>query len=154
MATLGVTSRKPPSDSKSSVAASLALLKFQCNPVAASRIYQPQYTLAMGFSSLARGDRFPATGLQRLTTALCLVLMVFASSAAVIHTHPDTAETGPNATHCLICVAAHAPTILVLTVAAAPAVAGVRATVSLPDSDPHSRFLSPDLFIRPPPATV
>jgi hypothetical protein len=108
----------------------------------------------MTVSSLARRDRFPATGLQRLAAVLCLVLTVFASSAAVIHMHSDAAETGPKATHCLICVVAHAPTILVSAVVPAPAVAGVRGAVSLPERDPHSRFLSPDLFIRPPPPTV
>jgi len=85
---------------------------------------------------------------------LCLALAVFASTAAIVHIHPQASDGGPNATHCLICVAAHAPTILVSTVASVPAVAGVPATVSLPDSDPHCRFLSQDLFIRPPPATV
>jgi hypothetical protein len=85
---------------------------------------------------------------------LCLALAVFASTAAIVHIHPHASDAGPNATHCLICVAAHAPTILVSTAAPVPTVARVRATVSLPDSDPHNRFLSQDLFIRPPPAAV
>jgi hypothetical protein len=85
---------------------------------------------------------------------LCLALAIFASTAAIVHSHPDAGDGGPTATHCLICVAAHAPTILVSTAAPVPTAAGVSATVSLPDSDSHSRFLTPDLFIRPPPATV
>ena len=83
---------------------------------------------------------------------LCVALAVFASTAASGHAHPHAGAGGPNSTHCLICAAAHAPTILVSIAAPLPAVAGVRATISLPESDPHSRFLSQDLFIRPPPA--
>jgi hypothetical protein len=79
---------------------------------------------------------------------------VFAATAAIVHVHPHDADRSPNATHCLICVAAHAPTVLTAAVAPLPAVTGVRGTISLPESDPHSRFLSPDLFIRPPPAAV
>jgi hypothetical protein len=96
---------------------------------------------------------FRTTAIQRCAATLCLLLAVFASAAAIVHFHPH-AEGGPTETHCLICVAAHAPTILVSIAAPLPAVAGVRATVSLPASDLHSRFLSQDLFIRPPPATV
>jgi hypothetical protein len=79
---------------------------------------------------------------------------VFAATAAIVHAHPHASDVGPSAKHCLICVAAHAPTVLTAAVAPLPAVTGVRGTISLPVSDPHSRFLSQDLFIRPPPATI
>ncbi|MBZ5510527.1 MAG: hypothetical protein LAN70_05080 [Acidobacteriia bacterium] len=85
---------------------------------------------------------------------LCVALAVFAATAAIVHVHPHASDGGPNATHCLICVAAHAPTVLTSVVAPLPAVTSIRGTISLPESDPHSRLLSPDLFIRPPPATV
>jgi hypothetical protein len=85
---------------------------------------------------------------------LCVALAVFAATAAIVHVHPHAAERSPNATHCLICVAAHAPRLLTAAVAPLPVVASIRGTISLPESDPHSRFLPPDLFIRPPPATV
>jgi hypothetical protein len=91
---------------------------------------------------------------QRWAAILCVVLAVFAATAAIVHVHPHDADRSPNATHCLICVAAHAPTVLTAAVAPLPAIARVRAIISLPESDPHSRFLSQDLFIRPPPATV
>lgn len=81
---------------------------------------------------------------------LCLLLAVFASTAAIVHMHPHAGDGGPNATHCLICVAAHAPTVLTSAFTPVPAFTRIRCTVSLPESDPHSRFLSQDLFIRPP----
>ena len=83
---------------------------------------------------------------------LCLLLAVFASTAAIVHIHPPASDGGPNATHCLICNAAHAPTVLTSAFTPVPVFSGIRSTVSLPESDPHSRLLSPDLFIRPPPA--
>jgi hypothetical protein len=79
---------------------------------------------------------------------------VFAATAAIVHVHPHSGDGGPNATHCLVCVAAHAPTVLAAAVAPLAAMVSIRGTVSLPESDPHSRFLAQDLFIRPPPATV
>lgn len=93
------------------------------------------------------------TALQRWLAALCLALAVFAATAAIVHVHPDTAG-GPDANHCLICIAAHAPTVLTSVFAPLPVLAAVRAAISLPESDPHCRFLSPDLFIRPPPDSV
>ena len=104
--------------------------------------------------SLSSEIHFRATAIQRCAATLCLLLALFASTAALVHIHPDVSDGGPAATHCLICIAAHSPTILVSSPVPVPAVAGVRATVSLPDSDPHNRLLSKDLFIRPPPATV
>jgi hypothetical protein len=93
-------------------------------------------------------------GVQRRTAVLCLLLAVFASTAAVVHVHSPNSETGPKAIHCLICVAAHSPTIFVSAVVPVALVAGIRGIIYLPESDPHSRLLSHDLFIRPPPATV
>ena len=85
---------------------------------------------------------------------LCVALVLFVSTAAIVHVHPHASDGGPNATHCLICVAAHAPTVLTSAVAPLPVVTGIRGTISLPESDPHSRVQSPDLFIRPPPAAI
>ena len=91
---------------------------------------------------------------QRRTAVLCLLLAVSASTAAALHVHSLNTETGPNAIHCLICVAAHAPTVLLSAVAPVAPVAGIRGIINLPESDPPSRLLSHDLFIRPPPATA
>jgi hypothetical protein len=91
---------------------------------------------------------------QRWAAILCVVLAVFAATAAIVHVHPHAADRSPDATHCLICVAAHAPTVLTSALAPLPAVTSIRDTISLPESDPHSRFLSQDLFIRPPPAAI
>jgi hypothetical protein len=91
---------------------------------------------------------------QRWAALLCVVLAVFAATAAIVHVHPHAADRSPNATHCLLCVAAHSPTVLTSAIAPLPAIARVRAIISLPESDPHSRVLSPNLFIRPPPAAV
>ena len=94
------------------------------------------------------------TTAQRLAAVLCLVLAVFASSAAVLHVHPATGDTGSNATHCLICVAAHSPTLLVSAIAFSPLMVRRPAVVSPAETNPHSRLLSHDLFIRPPPAAA
>ena len=85
---------------------------------------------------------------------LCVVLAVFAATAAIVHVHPHDANGGPNATHCMICIAAHAPTVLTAAVVPLPSITCIRRSVSIPQSDPHSRLLSPDLFIRPPPVAI
>lgn len=128
--------------------------KFRCYPLASSSIYHQQYAFGMAGLSLSSEIHYRTTANQRCAAMLCLALALFVSTAAIVHIHPDAGDGGPSTTHCLICVAAHAPTILVSSAGPLPTVAGVRAVVSLPDSDPHCRFLSPDLFIRPPPASL
>jgi hypothetical protein len=79
---------------------------------------------------------------QPSPTVQCLLLAVFASTAAVVHVHPQNGETGPKAIHCLICVAAHSPTILVSAVVPVVLLADIRGIVHLPKSGPYSRLLS------------
>jgi hypothetical protein len=90
--------------------------------------------------------------MRRQTAVLCLALAVFASSLAAIHVHPLLGDEGPRTTHCLICIAAHSPSVLAAAVAPLPDVSRSQGTVRLAEADHRSRLVSPDLFIRPPPA--
>lgn len=127
---------------------------FPCNPFLSRGIYYRQRAFVMEVSNPDSNYRLATTTAQRTAAVLCLVLAVFASSAAVLHVHPNTGDAGPNATHCLICVAAHSPTLLVSVIAFGPLMVGAPSVVSPAETDPHSRYLSHDLFIRPPPAAA
>jgi hypothetical protein len=96
----------------------------------------------------------PAFRFRQQTVLLSLALIIFASSAAVVHIHPQLGENGPDGIHCLICVAAHSPTVLTSAIAPPPVCSGIRALDCAPEINPHSRLLSPDLFIRPPPVSL
>ncbi len=90
--------------------------------------------------------------MQRHMAVLCVVLAVLFSTVAAVHVHLNVSGTAPE--HCLLCLAAHCPTLLAPPIALAPTETGVRGTIALLATNPYDHGLLSAFFIRPPPSAV
>ena len=89
--------------------------------------------------------------------AFAAVLVLFVTSVEVMHTHTERHVSGQHSKKssdtCLICNAAHSPSV-VTQVLSCPAPVLVEETVFSFHADPRSRLTALRLYVRPPPSTI
>lgn len=88
---------------------------------------------------------------RRYAALLGLVLVIFASTLAAVHFHQQDSDT-PSKAHCLICVETHSPTALASSAEPVRHLSARQETVRTLELSYPSELVSPELFIRPPPA--
>ena len=99
--------------------------------------------------SLLTSRRGRSQSFRNLVAILCVLLILFAGTAQVLHTHATGEAANPG---CSLCAVAHS-TSLVEPVVATPVAAETVAPVAQPDPvAAPKRRVSFRLYVRPPPA--